>query len=56
LRDLFCLLPSWPISRVLDLAPASWGTTLQDPQVTQRLEANIFRRATLLPVPQRAAA
>jgi hypothetical protein len=22
LRDLFCLLPSWPKSRVLELAPA----------------------------------
>jgi hypothetical protein len=55
LRDLFCLLLSWPASRVLELAPASWRITLQDPQVTQRLEANIFRRATLLPVSQRAA-
>ncbi len=24
LRDLFCLLPSWPAKRVLDLAPAYW--------------------------------
>jgi len=56
LRDLFCLLPGWPISRVLELAPASWVTTLQDSQVTQQLEANIFRRATLLPAPQRTAA
>jgi transposase len=56
LRDLFCLLPGWPVSRVLELAPASWRTTIQDPEVTQRLEANIFRRATLLPAPHAAAA
>jgi transposase len=56
LRDLFCLLPSWPISRVLDLSPARWASTLQDPQVQQRLEANIFRRATMLPISQHAAA
>jgi transposase len=54
LRDLFCLLPGWPVSRVLELAPASWATTLQDPQVQQRLDANIFRRATLLPAPPNA--
>jgi hypothetical protein len=29
LRDLFCLLPSWPRSRVLELAPSSWKQTLQ---------------------------
>jgi len=55
LRDLFCLLPSWPAHRVLDLAPANWTALLQDPEVQQRLDANIFRRATLLPVSQRAA-
>jgi len=56
LRDLFCLLPSWPAHRVLELAPVSWAVTLQDPQVQQRLEANLFRRATLLPTPEHAAA
>lgn len=49
LRDLFCLLPSWPVSRVLELAPAHWTTLLQNPEVQERLERNIFRRATLLP-------
>jgi transposase len=49
LRDLFCLLPSWPMSRVLELAPANWSTLLQDPEVQERLDQNIFRRATLLP-------
>ena len=55
LRDLFCLLPSWPVSRVLELAPANWTAVLQEPEVQQRLDANIFRRATLLPAAQRAA-
>lgn len=55
LRDLFCLLPRWPAPRVLDLAPANWTALLQDPEVQQRLDANIFRRATLLPASQRAA-
>jgi transposase len=57
LRDLFCLLPSWPAHRVLELAPANWTALLQDLQVQQRLDANIYRRATLLPAaPQHAAA
>jgi len=56
LRDLFCLLPSWPVNRVLELAPAHWATTLIDPEVQQRLAANIFRRATLLPGAHQAAA
>jgi len=55
LRDLFCLLPSWPVPRVLELAPANWGALLQDPEVQQRLDANIFRHATLPPVAQCAA-
>lgn len=47
LRDLFCLLPSWPRRRVLELAPAQWKKTLEDQDTQQRLDANIFRRATL---------
>ncbi len=56
LRDLFCLLPSWPAHRVLELAPASWAKLLRDPDVQRRLEANIFRRATLLSAREDAAA
>jgi len=48
LRDLFCVLPGWPITKVLDLAPVNWPTTLQQPSVQATLAANIFRRATLL--------
>jgi transposase len=47
LRDLFCLLPSWPVRRVLDLAPLNWKKTLEDEDAQQRLDANIFRRASL---------
>jgi transposase len=47
LRDLFCLLPAWPIRRVLDLAPLNWNKTLQNQDAQQRLDANIFRRASL---------
>lgn len=47
LRDLFCLLPSWSSQRVLELAPAYWPQTLEDPEVRQRLEANVYRRILL---------
>jgi len=47
LRDLFCLLPSWPRSRVLELAPANWKQTLENEDAQQRLAANVFRRAVL---------
>jgi transposase len=47
LRDLFCLLPSWPRQRVLDLAPAEWKKTTENPDTQQRLASNIFRQITL---------
>jgi transposase len=47
LRDLFCLLPGWPARRVLDLAPINWKKTLQDQNAQKRLDANVFRRASL---------
>ena len=47
LRDLFCLLPSWPAKRVLDLAPVSWRQTREQQETQQRLAANPFRRAAL---------
>jgi transposase len=47
LRDVLCLLPSWPAQRVLDLAPVSWVRT-RDRDNTQRLlAANPYRRLTL---------
>ena len=47
LRDILCLLPAWPNRRVLELAPAYWKQTLEQPDTRQRLEANPFRRITL---------
>ena len=47
LRDLFCLLPSWPKARVLDLAPANWQQTLEQADTQQRLAANPFRAVLL---------
>jgi transposase len=47
LRDVLCLLPSWPVTRVLELAPAYWKQTLEQ-QETQRLLAdNVFRQVSL---------
>lgn len=48
LRDLLCLLPSWPRRRVLELAPARWEATLQEAETQRLLDANVFRRATLV--------
>ena len=47
LRDLFCILPEWPRRRVLELAPAYWGKTLEQQDTQQRLAANPFRTALL---------
>jgi transposase len=47
LRDLLCLLPGWPRSRVLQLAPAYWKQTGEDADTQRRLAANPFRAATL---------
>ncbi|MHB8420942.1 MAG: hypothetical protein ACYDCL_22965, partial [Myxococcales bacterium] len=47
LRDLFCLIPSWPKSGVLDLAPAYWRATNDKPEVLARLAANLYRHVTL---------
>jgi transposase len=47
LRDLFCLLPSWPVRRVLELAPAYWQKTLEQQDAQQRLAANVYRQVAL---------
>ncbi len=39
LRDLFYLLPDWPKSRVLELAPAYFEQTLQQEEAKRRLAA-----------------
>ncbi len=46
LRDLLCLLPTWPAHRVLELAPAFWAETAERDEVILALEANPFRLAT----------
>jgi hypothetical protein len=47
LRDLFCLLPGWSRTRVLELAPAYWKKTFEQPDTQQRLVANVFRQVSL---------
>jgi hypothetical protein len=47
----FLFVPSWPRRRVLDLAPARWQTTLQEPETQRLLGDNVFRRATLVAAP-----
>ena len=47
LRDIFCLLHTWPASRLLELAPAFWKQTIQQQDTQQRLSANVFRTVTL---------
>ena len=48
LRDLFCLLPSWPSERIIELAPVNWCQTLQDEETQRQLDANIYRMATIM--------
>ena len=47
LRDLFCLLPSWPTNRVLELAPKYWRQTSQQAEIQQRLAADKLRAISL---------
>ena len=47
LRDLLCLVPSWPQTRVLELAPANWKVTSARPEVVAQLDANVYRQVTL---------
>jgi len=47
LRDLFCLLPRWPKSRVLELSPARWTETKENPRTQQLLAADVFRQLSL---------
>ena len=47
LRDLLCLLPSWPEHQVLELAPVEWARTRKRDDVRRLLDDNHFRKATL---------
>jgi transposase len=52
--DLLCLFPSWPVNRILELAPAYWTQTLKRPEVQKRLDEHPLRRIALdlEPLPQ----
>lgn len=52
LRELLCLLPGWSHRQLLDLAPANWAATVARPEVRAALDANIYRRVTLLEAPR----
>ena len=47
LRDLLCLLPSWPQTKVLQLAPANWRATAARHDIIAQLDANVHRQVTL---------
>lgn len=47
LRDVLCLIPSWPTHRLLELAPVNWAASQARPEVRALLDANPFRRATI---------
>lgn len=47
LRDLLCLLPGWPLHRVLELAPAYWPKTRETDEAKAALAADPYRELTL---------
>jgi transposase len=49
LRDILCLLPSWPEHRLLELAPVEWKDTRDRDDVRALLEQNRLRRLTFAP-------
>ena len=42
LRELMCLLPDWPRSRLLELAPCNWKQTRQQAETQQLLDGNFW--------------
>jgi transposase len=42
LREVMCLLPDWPASRVLDLAPCNWKQTREQPEAQQLIADNLW--------------
>lgn len=42
LREVMCLLPDWPRSRVLELAPCNWKQTREQAEAQQLLAANLW--------------
>ena len=57
LRDLLCLLPSWPVKRVLELAPAYWKKTVELDEAPATPGRQSFRQVAMGAEPaQRPAA
>ena len=52
LRDVLSLLPQWPQTRVLELAPVNWNETLQRPDVMEQLKNLQPLRRTALHAPE----
>ena len=42
LRDVMCLLPDWPGSRILELAPCNWKQTREKPEAQQLIADNLW--------------
>ena len=42
LREVMCLLPDWPRSRVLELAPSNWKQTREQSEAQQLITANLW--------------
>jgi len=40
IRDLLCLIRTWPPDRLLELAPVNWKQTLEQAETQQKLLAN----------------
>jgi transposase len=49
LRDIFCLLPTWPEHRLLELAPVEWKTTRERDDVRRMLAHHRLRPLTFSP-------
>jgi transposase IS66 family protein/papain fold toxin 2 of polymorphic toxin system len=57
IRDLLCLIRTWPPDRLLKLAPVNWKQTLEQAETQQKLptsfDASRFRRLPELAIAQR---
>jgi hypothetical protein len=42
LREVMCMLPDWPESRVLELAPCNWKQTREQPKAQQLIADNLW--------------
>ena len=42
LREVMCLLPDWPKSRVLELAPCNWKQTREQPEAQQLIADSLW--------------